>query len=215
MNILIFSWRDIKNPKAGGAEIVTHELAKRWDKWGDQVTIFSSQPKGALRKEVYQGIEFIRRGGPISCIFWGLIYYLTFFKNKFNIVIDQVHGIPFFAKLYAKNVVSLPLEVAYEIWHYEFKFPLNLVGLTLEKIYLKLYKATPALTISQSTKKDLQKEGIKNIYLIPLGINIKSQTSLPKKSKHPTIILLGRLVKMKRIEESLKAFGLNLRSSKS
>lgn len=29
MKILIYNWRDIKNPSTGGAEVFTHENAKR------------------------------------------------------------------------------------------------------------------------------------------------------------------------------------------
>jgi len=32
LKILIFNWRDIRNPEAGGAEVFTHENAKRWVK---------------------------------------------------------------------------------------------------------------------------------------------------------------------------------------
>ena len=38
MNILILNWRDIKNPKSGGAEILTHELAKGLVNKGHKVT---------------------------------------------------------------------------------------------------------------------------------------------------------------------------------
>jgi len=34
MKILIFSWRDIKHPEAGGSELYFHEIAKRWAKKG-------------------------------------------------------------------------------------------------------------------------------------------------------------------------------------
>ena len=42
MNILIFSWKCIKNPKSGGAEIVTYEVAKRWIKKGNSVHLVCS-----------------------------------------------------------------------------------------------------------------------------------------------------------------------------
>ena len=42
MKILIFSWRDIKNPFSGGAEVFTYEHAKRWIKEGHEVIWFTS-----------------------------------------------------------------------------------------------------------------------------------------------------------------------------
>ncbi len=40
MRILILNWRDSKNPKSGGAEIVTLEHAKGWVINGHEVTWF-------------------------------------------------------------------------------------------------------------------------------------------------------------------------------
>jgi|GEM_PF-4102942 len=42
MNILIYNWRDIKNPAAGGAEVFTHENAKRWVEKGNEVTLINN-----------------------------------------------------------------------------------------------------------------------------------------------------------------------------
>ena len=46
MDVLWFNWRDIKNPEAGGAEIYTHEIAKRLAEKGHSVTVFTSEFKG-------------------------------------------------------------------------------------------------------------------------------------------------------------------------
>ncbi len=37
MNILIYNWRDLRNPDAGGAEVFTHEIAKRWVEKGKEI----------------------------------------------------------------------------------------------------------------------------------------------------------------------------------
>ncbi len=52
MNILILNWRDIKNPSSGGAEILTHEIAKQWVAWGNSVIQFSSLFAGAKSEEI-------------------------------------------------------------------------------------------------------------------------------------------------------------------
>ena len=48
MKILILGWRDIKNPSAGGAEVVIHEIGRRWVEWGHEVTVLTSNFSGAL-----------------------------------------------------------------------------------------------------------------------------------------------------------------------
>jgi hypothetical protein len=45
--IVILNWRDITHPRAGGAERVTHEIARRWVAWGQQVTLFCASYQGA------------------------------------------------------------------------------------------------------------------------------------------------------------------------
>ncbi|MCZ7398011.1 MAG: hypothetical protein O8C59_05870 [Candidatus Methanoperedens sp.] len=47
MNILIYNWRDIKNPDAWGAEVFTHEIAKEVVEKGNEVTLFASAFEGA------------------------------------------------------------------------------------------------------------------------------------------------------------------------
>ncbi len=42
MDILWFNWRDIRNPEAGGAEVYTHEIAKRLAEKGYSITLFTS-----------------------------------------------------------------------------------------------------------------------------------------------------------------------------
>lgn len=62
------------------------------------------------------------------------------------------------------------------------------------------------MTVSDSTVNDLVKLGIKrkNIHLILNGINFK--TTKGNKESMPTFIFVSRIVKMKGIEEVLKAF---------
>jgi glycosyltransferase involved in cell wall biosynthesis len=209
MKILIFSWRDIRNPLAGGAEIVTHELAKRWVAAGHPVTVFSSRPKELPAEEKIDGVTYFRRGNQYTCLGWAWWEYQRQFKGKFDIIIDQVHGWPFFAGLYAKEaVVAFPHEVAKEIWDYQFPFPVNLVGRFLEKVYLWLYKSTPFITVSESAKKDLGQAGITKVEVVIHGLTVPCLSRPPAKFSQPTIVSLSRLVPMKRLEDTIKAVAL-------
>lgn len=217
MKILIFSWRDIKNPKSGGAEILTQELAKRWVKKGHQVSLVSARfPKGKAQ-ETISGVKIFRPAKfyqyfPLSYLSY-LVKTAKFFKKnlagQYDLIIDQVHGLPFFTPFYVKEkVILFPLEVAKEIWHYEIPFPLSLVGLFLEILYIKLFKNFPFLVISPSTAGDLKQMGVKKTFIITPGISIKPQKKVQKKSRFPTLVVLGRITKMKRVEDALKAFRL-------
>ncbi len=208
MRILILNWRDIKNPKSGGAEIVTLEHAKAWVKKGHSVTWFTSSFKKAKRKEFLNGVKIVRFGNFISVYLFAPFYYF-FSGNKFDVVIDQIHGLPFFTPLYVRvKKIVLIHEVAGPIWDYMYPFPINYIGRLIEPIYFKIYKNVKFWTPSNSTINDLVRYGInrKNCIKIHCGINNKVLEKLPVKEKDPTFIFVSRIVRMKGIEDVIKSF---------
>jgi len=215
MKILIFNWKDRKNPLAGGAEIVTEELLKRLVKNGHRATLLTSKFKGCQNKEIIDGYEIIRVGGRRTVYRQAYRYYKKYLQGKFDLVIDEINTIPFFAKFYAKekNILFIH-QLCREIWFYEMFFPLNLIGYLIEPIYLWLLRDREVITVSESTKKDLLKYGFKkeNIYIISEGIEIESLKELPEieeiKEKEPTILFLGAIKAMKRPDRVIKSFEL-------
>jgi len=208
MNILIFNWRDPKNPKSGGAEIVTLEHATAWIKAGHKVTWFASRFPNSKAEEYLNGISLIRGGNFITVYLLAPIFYL-FTKNKFDLVIDEIHGIPFFTPFYVrKPKIAFIHEVAGEIWDHMFPFPLNKIGKTAESFYFKFYRNIKFWTDADSTIEDLIKKGIKrkNCIAISCPINYSSLKTLPVKERKPTFIFVSRVVKMKGIEDVLQAF---------
>jgi glycosyltransferase involved in cell wall biosynthesis len=212
MRIIILNWRDIKNPKSGGAEIATMEHAKAWIKKGYDVIWFTSGFKNCKKTEIIDGIKVVRRGNFLTVYLLAPFYYLRNRKN-IDLVIDQIHGLPFFTPLYVrKPKVVLIHEVAGPIWDYMFPFPVNVIGKIIEPYYFRLYKKERFWVPSESTLKDLVELGIErtHIKLIYCGISNKTLESLPKKEAVPTFLFVSRVVKMKGIEEVLKAFLLIL-----
>lgn len=204
MNVLILNWRDPKNPKAGGAETVTLEHAKAWVQSGHAVTWLAANFPGAKAKEEIQGITFLRRGNVVTLFLHAILHYL-FSSQQYDLVVDEVHGLPFFTPLYVrKPKLAFIHEVAGDIWESMFGFPLNKIGLGLEKLSFLFYKNIPFLTVSESTADDLKKMGARNITVIHNGIVF--HTSDKKKAGVPTYIFISRLVKMKGVEDILRAF---------
>jgi len=78
MNILVLNWRDIKNPLSGGAEILTHEIAKRIVASGNHVLLFSSDFPGASNKEIIDGVEIIRQGKADIRSFINSVHFKAF-----------------------------------------------------------------------------------------------------------------------------------------
>ncbi len=209
MNILILNWKDIKNPTAGGAEIVTYEHARRWIKAGHTVTWLSSAFRKSLKEETIEGIK-IRRFGNIYQVYLFAPYFYLFGGQKFDLVIDEVHGIPFFTPFYVrKPKLILIHEIAGEIWDYMYSFPFNYLGKVLERFYLTIYRNQYFWTDCKSTIDELVKNGIKRkrCIAIPCPSNAKP-ISKPIINKQLIFVSVSRIVKMKGIEDVIKAFSI-------
>lgn len=220
MNILILNWRDIRHPKSGGAEVVTLEHAKGWIGAGHSVTWLTAGYQGAKHEERYHGIKIIRRTGSLT-IYLYVPLFLLLYRNTYDLVVDEVHGFPFFSPLFTrKPVIVFIHEIAGEIWDYMFSFPKNIIGKLLERWYFRLYRHCLFWTDAPSTVDELVAHGIVRGQCtaipcpIPPGYQRFTRISI-KKEFPPTYLFVSRVVRMKGIEEVIKAFSFIARSQKS
>jgi len=211
MNILWLSWKDIMNPYAGGAEIVTSELLKRLAQDGHKVVLVTSRFKHSEMEEDRDGYQIRRVGSRISVYWKAYQYYRLNLKNWADLVIDECNTIPFFAIRYV-NCQSIMFfhQLCREIWFYQIFWPLSWIGYLIEPLYLRWLNHARAITVSQSTSNDLQRYGFKkeNIKIISEGIQIKPVIALGnvKKYERPTVLSLGSVRPMKRTIDVLRAF---------
>ena len=217
MKILILNWRDIKNPLSGGAEILTHEISKRLVAKGHKVTEFCSYFDGSRKEEVLDGVRIIREGNPDARTLLNSVQFKAYrrykkeFEGKVDLVIDEVHGIPFFTPFYVKEKkVALICEVAGDLWDIAVSFPFNILGKIIEKIYPFFYSKVKIITISNSSKKELSEIGFNSpqINIIPMGSNSKVINDLPVKEKNETVVFLSRLSKSKGVGDAIKCVAI-------
>lgn len=216
LNILIFSWRGPGHPNSGGAEIVTHEHAKGWVKAGHAVTLFTATFDGAKKEEIIDGVNIIRKGSQILGVHMAAFKWYMFGKHpRYDLIIDQFHGIPFFTPFYvSEKKMAFIHEVTKEVWIVNpWNNPFNLIpailGTIFEPLIFKFFYVTiPFMTVSDSTKEDLMAWGIpkENISVINAGLIKPKIKKLPDKEKNKTIIYLGALSKDKGIEDALRVF---------
>jgi glycosyltransferase involved in cell wall biosynthesis len=128
-------------------------------------------------------------------------------RDRFDVVIDEVNTMPFFTPLWAGiPSVLLMFQLAREVWWYESRFPISLLGYALEPWYLRPYRRTAAFTISQSTIDDLRRLGFRGpITLVPVGIEPVAAPSV-ERAAIPTFLYVGRLAPSKRVHDLLDAF---------
>jgi glycosyltransferase involved in cell wall biosynthesis len=203
MRILVFNWRDITHPWAGGAELNIHEQAKHWVKENHSVTLFCGEYAGSSRQANIEGINIIRRGGRFTVYLWAIFYYFWFFRDKFDIIIDIENGIPFFTPLYTRlPKVCIIHHVHTEQFHTEFSPPLSWIGVYLESTVMPIvYKRVTFITISEGSHNDLVGIGIdpERCSVVYCGLDHVSLHPGNPKTNFPSLVYLGRLMRYKRV----------------
>jgi len=195
----------------GGAEVLTHEVAKRWVRAGHDVTLFTSEFPNCKLEEVVDGVRVVRAGGKYSVYWRAKKYYKKCFsKENYDIVIDEINTYPFLTPKFVNNeekVIALIFQLAREYWFYETPFPINCIGYYyLENRWLKNYVDIPTVTISESTRQDLTDLGSRDVFVVSVGLNFKPLEKVPEKEKFPVIAYVGRLVRAKRPDHAVEAF---------
>jgi glycosyltransferase involved in cell wall biosynthesis len=208
----MLSWRSPGHPQGGGAENLTHETLRRAVERGHDVTWFSAMWPGAAPVEDVDGIRVLRRGRQwtVHLQAWR---WLRRRRDDYDIIVDQVNTIPFFTPLYVcKGQRRLYIfQTARESWWRQTRGVFRLVapiGYVLEPWYLRLYRSTPAITISGSTRDELMALGLSRdaIEIIPMANTFPAVEQLGEKEKPFRVIVVGRLEPAKHAEQSIEAF---------
>lgn len=211
--ILALSWRDIKFPTMGGAEIYTHEMLKRVAAKGIEVIHFAPSCKNLKEEEFIDNIHYIRCGSLANVILKARSYYKKR-EKEIDFVIDQCNTFRFFTKYWVKRNkrIFLIFQLTREIWDINMAFPFNKIGKVMETPLLRMNRYDITVTESESTKKDLVQVGFRKdkVNVIPVGLqedilNIPLDMDTEKK---PIFIFVGRYSKYKGIDTTVKAFGI-------
>ena len=210
MRILVFNWKDIEHPAAGGAEVYTAEVARRLVAAGHAVTIFTSAVEGLPADDDAHGVRVIRRGSRLGVYRAARAFYRSEGRGNFDVVIDEVNTRPFGCASWVDDapVVALIHQVCREIWFHQLPWPVAIVGrYALEPHWLRAYRSVPVLTVSRSSAESLRGYGLRHITIVPEGIENTARPPVAKEER-PTVITVGRLVSSKRPDHVLQAFRL-------
>ena len=206
MRILWFAHRDIKHPKAGGAERTIYEVGKRLAKLNIDVNLVTVNPGNLLNYENVDGIKIYRIKRNIKA---HLSVKKMVKKIDPDVIIDDMdHAIPwcspwftdkrvivFFRHLHAR---SLPGQV---------NIFLARIITFIEKMYPFIYRNNTFVTESDTSENDLIDLGIKkeNIIRIPPGVDL-NLFHPGEKTKNVQLLYFGGLRKYKRPEYAIKVY---------
>lgn len=210
--ILSLSWRDIKSPKAGGAEIHTHEFLKAIDRKKFRVVHISFMYDGLPSSEETDGIRYLRHGSYLSYLSYARRFYLKHL-DRIALVLDQCNTWRAFTPLWVRpeHRVFYIHQLTREIWHIQSKGLFAWLGEHTETLMLRLNRHDRCITVSESTKADLAAVGFdpEKIAIIPNGIpeTLVSYEGKAPKEKDFTLIYVGRYARYKGIDDTIEAFG--------
>jgi glycosyltransferase involved in cell wall biosynthesis len=211
MRFLMLSWRDPNNPKSGGAERVSEAYLAALKHRGHEVYWFANDFQNAPREETVHGIQVIRGGGQGTSILEAMRWYKK--QKPFDLVIDQHHGIPWFAPWWCRtNCVAYLHEVLGPIWSAFYPWPLSVIGRWQERAFQWVYRNVRFWVGSESTQRALHRRNVRNVTVIHYGIDLLPLKELePKPLVQPLqLIAVSRLAPNKRIDHAVQALQILL-----
>lgn len=203
MRILVLNWRDIRSPRAGGAEVVTHEVAKRFVASGHEVVLFTSQPDGLPGRDEIDGVTIVRRGSELTTRLRAPRFSRT---GAWDVVVEEINTLPYFAPLWTRTPVVLFMhQLAREVWFYESPKLVAPLGYVAEPVYLQAYRGCPKVTVSASTRDDLLGLGLGGpVHVVPEAVSTAALERLAAKRPAPRLAWVARLVPSKRPDHAVR-----------
>ena len=211
MRFLMLNWRDPLNPKAGGAERVSQGYLAHLVQRGHHVEWFSPLFNGCRATDEVEGIRIVRMGAVGSSVLLARRWYRQ--QPPFDLVIDQHHGIPWYAPWWCRTrCVAYIHEVLGPIWNAFYRWPYNVIGRVQERSTHWLYRKVPFWTASSATMRSLKAAGVRDVTIIPYGVHTVALPTLdPKPLDSPLrLAVVSRLAANKRIDHALQALHLLL-----
>lgn len=203
MKILMLNRRDIANPDGGGAELYTHEIARRLaGKYGCEVVIYSSRYPDSTAEDIIDGVRYLRKGSEITVHMWGFLYAMKRRKD-YDRIIDEFNGSGFFT-FSLSNSVLLIHQMYKEYWMRELGTK-GVIPYLLEPLLLRFYRKRPVITVSGSTRDDLEKIGFMDVKIVMNAMDNLYSGAI-EKDPAPTLVFLGRLKRTKQPEHAIDIF---------
>ncbi|MFJ9817437.1 glycosyltransferase family 4 protein [Streptomyces sp. NPDC101151] len=214
--IVVLAWRDVQDVAAGGSEFHTSAMAKVWADAGVEVILRTSRAPGHPRRVVRDGYRVVRRGGRYS-VFPGLLAELMKMRRPGTGVVEVWNGVPWLAPIWAAGpTVTWVHHVHGHVWQEHFGPLLGGLGWLAEsRLAPALYQGAHICTPGASTRDDLVRRlGLPAslISVIPPGVDrafftapSSADSAGDGRSAFPSVVLVARMVKSKRIDLVIRA----------
>lgn len=215
-SVLLLCWRDTGHPQGGGSETYVQRIGTLLAESGMDVTLRTARYRGAPRRELVDGVNISRGGGPYSVYIWaGLAMVAARFglgplrRVRPDVVIDTQNGVPFLARLaFGRRVAVLVHHCHREQWPVAGRFFGRLGWLVESWLSPRMHRRNQYVTVSLPSARDLADLGVDagRIAVVRNGLDeAPADTLTAQRSLTPRVVVLSRLVPHKQIEDALDA----------
>jgi len=208
--VLVLNERDLRHPKAGGAETHVFEIMSRLAARGFEISLLASGFPGGASEECVEGVE-VRRLGALARYYpsVALACARETRRGRFDVVVECLNKVPFFSPLYsAVPVLALCHHLFGETAFRQVAWPIAAAVYGLERLVPPLYRRQHFLAISESSRDDLMRRGVPadRISVSHCGIRRPALTALlPLRERPCCVSYVGRLEPYKRVDVLLRA----------
>ncbi|OKH62319.1 glycosyl transferase [Mycobacterium sp. SWH-M1] len=215
-SVLLLCWRDTGHPQGGGSETYLQRIGTHLARSGVRVTLRTARYPGAARREVVDGVEIQRRGGPYSvyvraglAMVAGRLGVGPLRRAKPDVVVDTQNGLPFLARLaYGRRAVVLVHHCHREQWPVAGPVKSRIGWFVESRLSPRLHRRNQYVTVSLPSARDLTDLGVRadHVAVVRNGVDDAPPASLTApRSATPRVVVLSRLVPHKQIEDALDA----------
>ena len=215
-SVLLLCWRDTGHPQGGGSETYLQRIGTHLAQSGVRVTLRTARYPGAARREVVDGVEIQRRGGPYSvyvraglAMVAGRLGVGPLRHARPDVVVDTQNGLPFLARLaYGRRAVVLVHHCHREQWPVAGPVKSRIGWFVESRLSPRLHRRNQYVTVSLPSARDLTDLGVRadHVAVVRNGVDAAPPASLTApRSVTPRVVVLSRLVPHKQIEDALDA----------
>jgi glycosyltransferase involved in cell wall biosynthesis len=208
----VISYRDIRHPEFGGAEVILYEIFRRYAAGGHRVTFITGHWPGAAREDEIEGMRILRGGNAYTFNFVApLMLRRLLAREAVDLVVEDINKIPFFTPLYQRRAPVLAV-VPHLFGTTVFRqaaFPLACYVYFWERFIPLVYRRCRFSVLSDTTFADLRRRGIapERMRVIRGGLDHEYHRPPDRQGRTPgpVILYLGRVKKYKRIDLVIEA----------
>src|SRR5436309_8186917 len=103
MHVVALNWRDLKNPRAGGAEVHMEEILRYLGRRGHRCTLITSRFPGAPAAEDVDGYRIVRGGHEYDFnLAVPFLFRRVAARDRPDILLDDINKVPFYSPLFTR-----------------------------------------------------------------------------------------------------------------